>query len=150
MIGAGKGLRPSAAAWVLVGLATASAPAFAAGISGEALRLAQAQPPATAQPPNVEASIAQLHQRLQITAAQEPQFAAVAGVMRDNARAAAAVPPPAANATAIDDLRAYIRFSEQELAGLKRLLPALDALYATLSPAQRQTADTVLRQGPGG
>ena len=39
---------------------------------------------------------------------------------------------------------------EVELAGMKRLLPALEALYATLSPAQRQTADAIFRQGPGG
>ncbi len=32
---------------------------------------------------------------------------------------------------------------------MKRMLPALQALYATLSPAQRQAADAVFRQGPG-
>jgi hypothetical protein len=37
-----------------------------------------------------------------------------------------------------------------ELAGLKKLLPALEALYASLSPAQRQAADSAFRQGPGG
>jgi hypothetical protein len=112
--------------------------------------LAQARPNPQATP-NVEANIASLRQKLQITPAQEAQFSAVANVMRENARAAASAPrQPPANATAVDDLRAYIQYSDGELAGLKRLLPALEALYSTLSPAQKKTADAVFRQGPGG
>jgi hypothetical protein len=114
----------------------------------EPMLLAQTQP---AQPrQNVEANISELHQKLQITAAQEPQFGAVANVMRDNARLEASVPQPAANATAVDDLRVYIKYSELELAGLKKMLPPLEALYATLSPAQKKAADAIFRQGPGG
>ena len=58
--------------------------------------------------------------------------------------------PPPANASAVDSLRAEIQYDEMELAGMKRFLPALEALYATLSPAQRQTANTIFSQGPGG
>jgi hypothetical protein len=112
--------------------------------------LAQARP-SLPQPPDVEASIASLHQRLQITPAQEAPFGAVANVIRSNARAEASAPhQPAANASAVDELRAEIQYDEVELAGLKRLLPALEALYASLSPAQRQAADAAFRQGPGG
>jgi LTXXQ motif family protein len=115
-----------------------------------AQQVAQATP--SAQPAqNVEANISELHQKLQIAPAQEAQFNAVASVMRDNARAEASAPQqPPANATAVDDLRAYIRYSELELAGLKKMLPALEALYATLSPAQKKAADAIFRQGPGG
>ena len=110
--------------------------------------LAQARPNP---PPDVEASIAGLHQRLQITPAQEAPFSAVANVLRGNARAEASAPhQPPANASAVDELRAEIQYDEVELAGLKRLLPALEALYASLSPAQRQAADATFRQGPGG
>jgi protein CpxP len=110
--------------------------------------LAQAQP---AQPrQNVEANIAELRQKLQITPAQEPQFNAVAAVMQDNAKLEASAPPAPANASAIDDLRAFIKYSELELTGLKRMLQPLEALYATLSPAQRKAADAIFRQGPGG
>ena len=74
-----------------------------------------------------------------------------ANAMRENARAEASAPQqPPAGATAVDDLRAYIRYSEVELAGLKKMLPALEALYATLSPAQKKAADAAFRQGPGG
>jgi periplasmic protein CpxP/Spy len=112
--------------------------------------LAQARPNAQSAP-NVEANIASLRQKLQIAPAQEAPFAAVANVMRENARAEASAPrQPPANATAVDDLRAYIQYSEVELAGLKRLLPVLEGLYSTLSPAQKKAADAVFRQGPGG
>ena len=116
-------------------------------VSGVMLAQARPNPP----PPDVEASIASIHQRLQITPAQEAPFNAVANVLRANARAEAAAPhEPPANASAVDELRAEIQYDEVELAGLKRLLPALEALYASLSPAQRQAADATFRQGPGG
>jgi len=141
---------------VLIGLSSlllsvqSAAPTIAQG-SAPSLLFAQAGPAPPLQ--NVEANIASLHQRLQITPAQEPQFNAVANVMRlrQNARAEASIPQqPPPNATAVDDLRAFIRYSEIELDGYKRLLPVLEALYATLSPAQRQTANAVFREGPGG
>lgn len=128
-------------------IASASQPPFA-GSSPQVL-LAQGPPPA--QPQNIEANITALHQRLQITPAQESQFNAVASAMRENARAEASAPQqPAPGASAVDDLRAYIRYSEVELAGLKKMLPALEALYATLSPTQKRAADAAFRQGPGG
>ena len=111
-----------------------------------ALPLLPAQAPAPA--PNIEANIAQLHQRLQITPAQEPRFAALANVMRANARMTPAS-PPAANPSAVDDLRVAIQVGAQELDGLNRLLPPLDALYASLTPVQQKAADQVFRQGPG-
>jgi uncharacterized membrane protein YqiK len=120
-----------------------------AGVPPEVL-LPQAPPQPPAQPLNVEAKITSLHQRLQITPAQEAQFNALADIMRQNARAEASAPPPPANAGAIESLRAEIQYDEMELAGMKRFLPALEALYATLSPAQQQAADAILRQGLGG
>jgi|SRR5215472_1161136 len=114
------------------------------------ITLAQARPN-PAPPPDVEANIAGLRQRLQISPAQEASFNAVANALRTNARAEATAPhQPPANASAVDELRAEIQYDEIELAGLKKLLPALEALYATLSPAQRQAADAAFRQGPGG
>jgi protein CpxP len=134
----------------LLGCATiAPGSQVAAAETPAQILVAQAQPAAS--PQNVEGNIATLHQRLQITPAQEAQFNAVANVMRENARAEAGAPQqPPAGATAIDDLRAYIRYSEVELAGLKKMLPALEALYATLSPTQKRAADATFRQEPGG
>ena len=116
-------------------------------ISGVILAQARPNPP----PPDVEASIASLRQKLQITAAQEAPFNAFANALRANARAEASAPhQPPANASAVDEMRAEIQYDEVELAGLKRLLPPLEGLYASLSPAQRQAADMAFRQGPGG
>lgn len=98
--------------------------------------------------PNVETNLAQLHQRLAIVPAQEPLFAAFANIMRENARAMPAAPPPG-NPNAVEALRLAIHYEQQDLDGMRRLLPALQALYASLSPTQRRTADQVFRQGPG-
>jgi protein CpxP len=106
-----------------------------------------AQAPA-APTPNVEANIAELRQRLAITPTQEPQFNALANIMRENARMMGSAPPPT-SVNAVEGLRLAIRYGQQEIDGMKRMLPALQALYATLSPAQRQAADAVFRQGPG-
>ena len=142
-----------------VGLMTAlvpgaTAPAQAALCEGHApparaprpLMLVQAP---AAPGPSVEANIAQLRQRLMITPAQEPQFAALANVVRQNARMMPAAPPPP-NAGAVQDLRLAIQYGQQELDGMRRLLPALQALYGVLTPVQRQAADQAFRQGPGG
>jgi protein CpxP len=145
--------RPTAGVAVMAGLALiAGAPAWATLTEGRVapplgsrpLLLAQA-PAAPA--PNVDANIAELHQRLQITPAQEPQFNALANVMRQNARTMAGAPP--ANANAVAALRLAIQYGQQEIDGMRRMLPALQALYASLSPEQRQTADMVFHQGPG-
>jgi hypothetical protein len=135
-------------AWLIViGLPAAMAGAQPPAPSGVILAQARPNPP----PPDVESNIASLHQRLQITPAQEAPFNAVANVLRANARAeASALHQPPANASAVDELRAEIQYDEVELAGLKKLLPALEALYASLSPQQRQAADMAFRQGPGG
>jgi hypothetical protein len=138
-----------AGGWLIV-ICSPSGTAFGqpAALSGVTLAQARSNVPP---PPDVEASIANLHQRLQITPAQEAGFGAVANVLRANARAEGSAPhQPPANASAVDELRAEIQYDEVELAGLKRLLPALEALYASLSPAQRQAADMAFRQGPGG
>jgi len=111
---------------------------------GRPLLLAQA-PAAPA--PNVEAFIADMHQRLAITPAQEPQFDAFANVLRQNAQIRPS--PPSTNADAVEMLRLTIQAGQQMINGSKRLLAPLQSLYASLSPAQRQTFDAASRQGPG-
>jgi hypothetical protein len=133
---------------LLLGWPVGEAGAQQRAASPDMLAQARPNPPP---PPDVETDIASLRRKLQITPAQEAQFDAVANVMRGNARAeATGSHPPPANASAVDDLRAEIQYEEMEVAGLKRLLPALEALYGSLSPAQRQAADAAFRQGPGG
>ncbi len=139
-----------AMAWLL----SANAPSLAAAVVRPAPsvaafgRIVPIQAPAATSAPNVEANLAQLHQKLQITPAEQPRFDAFANVMRANSRMRPAAAP--ASPTAVEDLRLTIEDSELELTALKRLLPAMQALYASLSPAQQKTADQVFRQGPAG
>lgn len=115
--------------------------------SGRSRPIMLAQMPATPAP-NVEANIANLHQQLAVTPAQEPQFQALANVMRENAQMMASMRPPS-NPNAVEGLRLAIQYGQDEINGMRRMLPALQALYASLTPAQRMTADQVFRQGPG-
>src|SRR5216684_147633 len=73
----------------------------------------------------VEARIKQLHDQLKITAAQEPQW------------------------NAVDDLRSYEEVAETHVAGLKKLIPAFQALYDTMSPEQKKNADAAFGHAPG-
>jgi periplasmic protein CpxP/Spy len=97
---------------------------------------------------NVESSIAMLHQRLGITPAQEPAFSALANVLRENARMSPGSPPPA-NASAVYQLQVSIQAMQQYVDGMRRMLPSLETLYASLSPQQQAIANQVFRQGPG-
>ncbi len=119
--------------------------------------LAQAAPPPAAgkampAPPRREARIKSLHKQLGITAAQEPQWQAVADVMRGNGKAIGAlIEQREANAktmTAIDDLNAYAAIADAHAANVKKLIPAFSALYATMSDAQKKNADAVFSHRP--
>jgi hypothetical protein len=85
---------------------------------------------------------------LGITAAQDPQWSAFADVMRGSAahlgealRARSA--NPAMNA--VDDLRTYTAIAEAQAEDLRKLLPAFESLYASLTPAQQHAADVLFR-----
>jgi len=111
-------------------------------------------PAANAAPANshVEARIKSLHKALQITAAQEPQWQAVADVMRDNAKTIGALieerEAKAKTMTAVEDLLAYEAIVDAHAAGVKKLMTAFETLYASLSDAQKKKADAEFRRRP--
>ena len=89
-----------------------------------------------------EARIAKMHQRLHLTAAQEPLWTNVAQMMRDNATTfSAKVPERSKDATAVENLKTFEIMAEEHAAGLKKLIPAFEKLYADLTPEQRKHAD---------
>jgi protein CpxP len=102
----------------------------------------------------VEAQLKQLQQELAITDAQKAQFDAFGQVMRSNAQAMDSAmqqeqqnPPK----NAVDDLKSVQHLAETQLDGLKRLVPAFQALYDSLSDQQKKKADTVFgrsQEGP--
>lgn len=153
----------SVAAATLLGAALVAGPARAASLDQPAqapVLLAQATSPTPSQPSTkakpkrspadrVDAHIKRLHDQLKITPAQEPQWNAVAQAMRDNAQqmqGAIQQRQQAAKMTAVDDLKAYQAIADAHSQGLQKLIPAFQALYATMSDDQKKNADTVFGQ----
>lgn len=97
-------------------------------------------------PNSVEARIADLHTKLQITPAQEGQWKQVADVMRQNAKDVDAVikeRASAKNMNAVDDLKSYEKISSVHEEGMKRLIPPFQALYDSMSDQQKKNTDAV-------
>ena len=95
----------------------------------------------------VETQIKELHQKLKIAAAQESQWNNFAEVMRDNAQTVDAVLKERSEKlhtmNAVDDLRSYQKLADAHADGLKKLVPAFEALYNTMSEDQKKNADAV-------
>ncbi|MDB5405107.1 MAG: hypothetical protein JWL84_19 [Rhodospirillales bacterium] len=130
--------------------------------AAEPVRLAQASPPASTAPAQpgasrkavdrVEAHIKQLHDQLKITPAQEPSWQTVAQVMRENAKRVSELSEQRekqeATATAIDDLKSYAAIADAHAEGVRKLIPPFEALYDSMSDAQKRIADEVFRHRP--
>jgi len=95
----------------------------------------------------VDHHIQDLHAKLQITAAEETQWAAVASAMRESAvqldSAIQAREAASKNATAVEDLTAYGAVAQAHADGVKQLAAAFGPLYAVMPPDQQQIADEV-------
>ena len=99
----------------------------------------------------VEMRIKSMHSQLKITPAQEPQWAKVMEVMRDNAKSMDKLTKARYGSgkpmTAVDDLKSYGEITDAHADAIKRLVPAFATLYADMSDGQKKTADTVFRYG---
>ncbi|MFY9833519.1 MAG: Spy/CpxP family protein refolding chaperone [Methylocystis sp.] len=97
-----------------------------------------------------EFRIKELRGRLQVTAAQESLWNNVAQIMRDNAATFRANVPDRSTgpdtSTAVDDLKAFQIIADEHANGLRKLIPAFEALYASMTPAQKKHADQVFRK----
>jgi hypothetical protein len=97
------------------------------------------------------ARIKYLHDRLRITAEQEPLWDAVAQAIHDNA---ADLGPllrerfrATTNGSALDLLHSYETLGEAQLRALKKIITVFDPLYNGMSDSQKKIADAVLREG---
>ncbi len=111
------------------------------------------QKPAAARPAGdpVEAQLGDIKKRLNITAAQQPQFEQFASVVKQNAKAMEALMQTAAQGAekgAVEGLRTAATFAQTEADNLKRLLPALESLYTSLTDQQKRTADQLFNTAP--
>ena len=98
----------------------------------------------------VEQRIAALHAALGITAEQTPLWDAFAQAMRENAASTEQVfqqrASGAATMTAVDNMHSYAALARAYADDTGKLSTAFDSLYASLSPTQKQAADTLFRQ----
>jgi|SRR5579863_2521806 len=97
----------------------------------------------------VEARIKAMHSDLGVTPAQDAQWNALAQVMRDNAHAVGDIRQTGSEQTesmsAIDQIKSYSAITEAQAAGIQKFLPAFQALYDSMSDAQKKSADELFR-----
>jgi hypothetical protein len=104
-------------------------------------------PIATQKVDRVEARITDLRKKLLVTTDQQVLWNDVAQVMRENEKKmrevieARSVKMKSMNA--VDDLRSYRMITDEHADGMKRLVPAFEALYDKMTPAQQKNADHV-------
>src|SRR5580658_3389402 len=107
----------------------------------------QAEPASMAE--NVEQRITDLQSKLQISAAQKPQWDRFTQVMRDNARDMDKIFQTRVQAmdtmNAEANMKSYAEIASHHAQDVQRLVPAFDALYASMSPGQKKAADEVFR-----
>lgn len=93
----------------------------------------------------VEDRIKTLHDKLNVTGAEEPKWNDVAQTMRDNDAAINELirerHQNPASMTAVDDIQSYEKIAQAHVDGLQKLLPAFQALYNDMPDEQRKNAD---------
>jgi periplasmic protein CpxP/Spy len=98
----------------------------------------------------VEARVKALHARLKITQEQEESWGNVAQAMRDNAKTMEQLTRARAEGgktmNAIEDLKSYAEIADAHADGLKQLIPAFEPLYASMSDAQKKSADRLFHR----
>jgi periplasmic protein CpxP/Spy len=123
-------------------------PAQAQSPAGQKPAAAPKETPAADNP--IDAHLAELKTQLNITAAQQPKFDEFAKVLKQNAETmdtAMQKAQQSAGQSAVEGLRAAASLTQTEADNLKRLVPALEGLYATLSAEQKRTADEMFSAG---
>ena len=109
--------------------------------------------PRTLSPEQIEKHIARLHDQLQVTAPQDAVWKEFAQVMRDNSKKMNALIDKWAQGkgkrTAIENMKAQKEMADEYAQSLSRLIPALETLYASMSPEQKKGADMVFEHKKG-
>ena len=110
--------------------------------TGEAATAPRPRPPAV-RADQLEIRIKDLHTRLRITSAQEPQWTAFADVMRANARQMGELYQTGnpQTMTAVDALQHYAKIAQAHSGEITGLVAPFQSLYDSMSPAQKKQAD---------
>jgi hypothetical protein len=103
-----------------------------------------------------EARVKELHAKLKITPAQDPQWQDFVSAERDNAQQMSDLiakrEQGAASMNAVDDFKNYEAIAKAHEDGLERIVPAFEKLYASMSDDQKKMADNLFKgtgQGAG-
>jgi periplasmic protein CpxP/Spy len=124
-----------------------SAPMLLAEASASSATTEPASPATKSDP--VKARIKELHRKLHITVAQQTQWYNLVQVMRDNAKAMYDLQKERAQdakgMSAIDAVKSYQAVIEAHEVGMAKFVPAFQALYESMSDAQKATADAMFR-----
>ncbi len=143
------------ASTAIIGLSAVAALAAPPGTGDptatRAAPMSSAQAPAKASMRvTIEQRITDLHAKLQISPAQQPQWDQFAQVMRDNAKSMdQEFPGPGLRRStamnAAENMKSYALISAQHAQDMQKLVPAFGALYGTMSDSQKHMADQVFR-----
>lgn len=97
----------------------------------------------------LEQRIADMHAKLHITEAQQPQWEQFAQLMRDNGRqmrdAARERAAKVRAMNAAENMQSYAQLAELHAQDLQKLAASFQSVYATLSDQQKQAADELFR-----
>jgi hypothetical protein len=142
-------VRAAGAAATLLGAIVLASPLFAAGEAQSPAQQAMAAPADASAMAPVEARIKTLHKQLHITEAQKPQWDALAQVMRTNAQAMVDLQKQRAvdskSESAVEVIKSYEAVIDAHEDGMKKFVPPFEALYNSMSDAQKKTADSLFR-----
>jgi protein CpxP len=138
--------------------AASAAPPAAAAPSAEATtpkrpthhaRAASVVPSGETMEAMVEKRISDLHRQLHITSGESSEWGQFAQVMRDNAKeidqAYADRAHKLDSMSAVGNMQSYAQIEQLRAQQVQKLVPAFQALYASLSDQQKQAADAVFR-----
>ena len=146
-----RAVRAAGAAATLLGVVVLASPVMAGNSKTIAVASSSqaVASPSSADANAVEARIKELHKKLHITTAQKPQWDNLAQVMRDNAQAMSDLKKQRASdaqtMNAVDVVKSYESVIEAHEDGMKKFVPPFEALYNTMSDAQKKTADSLFR-----
>ncbi len=95
----------------------------------------------------LDAHFSILHEKLKITPAQEKQWNIFTEVMLENTKRMQELNDKrlknAQTMNALEDLKSYSEIADAHATGLKKFIPAFEALYSSMSQEQRKNADSL-------
>ena len=139
----------AAPVWAQQTTSPATQPTTPSGTAHKATPRSAARQPGESVEALVDRRITDLHNKLHITSDQSQQWDQFTQVMRDNAKQLDQLYQDRAQKfdtmTAVDNMQSFATIEQQRAQDMQKLVPAFQALYASLSDQQKKTADQLFR-----